>query len=85
MRIGIGRSQNVLITDRKRDLHVPTLSERKIVSLLEVISADGRVLDPWMLLKGKIIQTNWDVTTLSDNVVFQVTDNAIINDETLLD
>lgn len=80
-RIGIGRDQWIVTLDPNRQSYLASSTNRELVTSCEVISADGYVLPPMLILAGTMHLEDWATKTdLEDNVLLSVSDTGYSND-----
>ncbi len=64
----------------KKKAYMTQCGNRDWVSLIECVSLDGRVLPPWIILKGKQIQKAWKEVLKTGEIYMSEngwTDNSI--------
>ncbi|KID93241.1 transposase, partial [Metarhizium majus ARSEF 297] len=80
-RIGMGKD-NLVITKRKMKLLFSMPENRETSTALEAISADGRVIPAFLILKGQKHMASWyQVKELEADTKITVTPSGYINDE----
>jgi len=82
-RVGVGQDQSI---DTKRQSFLASTSNRELVTACEVISGDGTVLPPMLILSGVYHEEEWYTDTgLEDDVLVAVSDTGYANDELRLE
>jgi hypothetical protein len=83
IRVGVGRGKWVVvpaaIPHSKHFNTIATLGETEHCTLVEAISAAGRVIEPLIVIQGKIIQHRW-FENLPHNYLVGVSESAYVND-----
>jgi hypothetical protein len=57
--MGVIGKTRVIVSKYEKNAHMTQYGNREWVSLIECISADGRLLSPWIIFKGKQQQKAW--------------------------
>ena len=85
-RIGIGKDQWIITLDPDRQCYLASSSNRQLVTSCEVISGDGYVLPPMLILPGAIHLEDWVTKTgLDDDVFIGISESGYTNDILTLD
>ncbi len=54
---------------------------RELIICGEIISGDGEILSPLIILSAQIFLQNWIINNFSNNYLFAVSDTGYSNDE----
>ena len=80
-RVGVGRDQWIITLDPARQSYSPSTTSRELVTSCEVISGDGHVLPPMVILPGIMHMEDWTSNTgLEDDVLMAVSETGYSND-----
>ncbi len=87
VRIGQGKKEKVLIIHNKAArCEAGKAFSRESVTITETICADGHIIPPFIIFKGKTHQMRWySETTIPDSYTIGVSDTAYTNDEIALE
>ncbi|KAJ5521437.1 hypothetical protein N7527_005552 [Penicillium freii] len=77
--IGIGRDQSIITRHPKKKLFNGSVTNRKSVTVLEAVSADGFAYPPLIILSAKQALLRW-FGTIKEDEYLAVTDTGYIND-----
>ena len=82
IRLGAGKKEKVIIALKAFRITAAKDTSRESATVAEVISGDGAVGPPLVILAGKTIQKRWCTRTdeLPGNYLLGVSDTAYIND-----
>jgi len=83
-RVGVGRSHHVLSRDRHRRIYIPDPDDRDYVTVVECISAVGKVIPPMVVLAAKTITERYHPPGLADDVLLGISETGYMNDELTL-
>ena len=85
-RIGVGKDQWIVTLDPSRQAYLGSSTNRELVTSCEVISGDGVVLPPMIILPGTLHMEDWTTkTNLEDDVLLAVSDTGYSNDTLCLE
>jgi len=85
-RVGVGKDQWIVTLDLQRPHYLGSSTSRELVTCSEVISGDGYVLPPTVILPGVLHQEDWVTkTNLDDDVLIAVSEKGYSNDEVALE
>ncbi len=83
--IGVGKDQWVLIRDGAWPSYIGSTTNQELVTVIESVSAGGRVIQPMVILPGKVHQEHWYTKTgLDNNVLVAVSKSGYTNDHLAL-
>ncbi|KAI0568531.1 transposase, partial [Pyrenophora tritici-repentis] len=87
IRMGAGGQQYVITMAGDDDaVQSPSDTNRESVTVVETVAADGSVLAPFIILKGKAHLSKWHTNTkLPDDYIVAVSETAYNNDELSLE
>jgi len=81
-RIGIGRDQWIMTRDPNSQSYLGSSTNREPVTVCEIISGDGSVLPPMIIVSGIIHKESWyTTTTVPDNYLIGTSETGYTNDE----
>jgi hypothetical protein len=83
VRVGVSKSQYVY-TKHGKQILIPHANNREQISLVECCSADGRVIDPMLIIKASTIFEHW-IVDLPPKYLIHTSDSGYSNDQTSLD
>jgi hypothetical protein len=84
-RIGIGGKQKVITRNARRRAFAQSSTTRDYVTVVECVSADKKVLPPFIILPGKNIMEAWVINTdMPEDYSLAVSDSGYSNDELCL-
>ena len=83
VRIGVAKNQYVY-TKHGKEILIPHANNREQISLVECCSADGRVIDPMLIIKASTILEHW-VIDLPPKYLLHKSNSGYSNDQTSLD
>ena len=81
--IGVGKNQKVVTrsVDRQTQPSLGSNTNRETVTVVEVISGDGRVLPPMVIVSGVLHQEQWSTTmNIEGDMLIAVSDTSYSND-----
>ena len=85
-RVGVGKDQWIVTLDPQHPYYLGSSTSRELVTCCQVISGDGYVLPPMVILPGVLHQEDWVTkTNLDDDVLRAVSEKGYSNDELALE
>jgi hypothetical protein len=79
--MGIGKDQWVLMLDPDRPCHLGSSTNRELVTVIEAVRCGGQVIQPMVILLGKVYQEHWYTKTgLEDNYLIPQSESGYSND-----
>ena len=78
-RVGVGRDQWIVTREVCKQSYIASTTERALVTVIEAISAGGFVIDPLVIIPGKIHQASW-YSELDDGYSVSVSETGYSND-----
>jgi hypothetical protein len=86
--VGVTPGEEIIVPAYVMKLYTATAKNRKSITMIETIIANGTVIPPLMIIQGKQHMKNWYSTNLEKDVRVVLSDSGYINKEislTLLD
>ncbi|KFY10587.1 hypothetical protein V492_04923 [Pseudogymnoascus sp. VKM F-4246] len=83
-RIGIPGGERVIVPRAAKELYTPSPENRTSITILETVSAVGKVIPPVLVIPGKIHMDSWYHTNLQDTALFLLSDSGFSNSELAL-
>lgn len=84
-RIGIGKNQWIVTRDNRRPAYIPSSTSRELVTCIEAVSADGRLIPPMLIIAGKNHMEQWYPDELNEETLIGVSETGYSNDELSMD
>ena len=84
--IGMGWSQKIITKDVCQQSYIGSVSNCELVTVVEAISGDGKVIPLQIILSGKIHQEWWyTCTSLEEDALVSVSNSGFSNDQLSLE
>lgn len=83
VRISIAKSSYVY-TKHRRQVIIPTATNRELVSLVKCVSANGQAIHTIIIIKAKLILEHW-AADLPGGYLINITDSSYSNNYTAID
>ena len=84
--IGMGRNQKVITKDIYQQSYIGSVSNRKLVTVVEAISGGGKTIPPHIILSGKVHQECWyTCTSLEEDTLISMLNSGFSNNQLSLE
>ncbi|KFY20625.1 hypothetical protein V493_07644 [Pseudogymnoascus sp. VKM F-4281 (FW-2241)] len=83
-RIGIPGGERVIVPRTAKELYTPSPENRTSITILETVSAVGKVIPPVLVIPGKIHMDSWYHTNLEGTELVLLSDSGFSNSQLAL-